>query len=119
MEQDLPFAEAFALLANHYELGELDVTRDFLHKHPELISYLMGSVTHIEKHFPGSPRTLSVEYDEDDEPGGESVERLYVLISVSPYLATAQERMNRLDDEWALDVCDDTNELIVIDLDYT
>lgn len=119
MDHALPFAEELDDLARNYLFEDYPATVAFLRKHPKLIEYLAGSVPHIEKHFPGAGRTLSVEYDEDDEPGGESVERLYILVQASAYLDTAQERMERLDDEWAMDLCEDTDELVVIDLDYT
>ncbi len=119
MENAMPLEDAMDALASRYLLEDPDATSQFLARHPELVEYLLGSIPHIEKHFPGAGRTLSVELDEDDEPGAESVERLYILIEAATHLATAQERMDKLDDEWGLDLCEDTNELVVIDLDYT
>ncbi len=119
MESATPFSEAMEILAASYEFEDGEALAAFLRIHPELIEYLIGSVTHIEKHFPGANRTLCVELDEDDEPGAESVQRIYILIEAAKHRDTAQERMDKLDDEWGLDLCEETNELVVIDLDYT
>lgn len=110
---------AMEMLAAFYDFENSSAMAEFLEEHLELVPYLTGSVPHIEKHFPGANRRLSVEFDEDDEPGAESVDRLYILVDAAPFLKTAQERMDRLDEEWGLDLCEDTNELVVIDLDYT
>lgn len=113
------FAESLEILADLYDFEDYTAAVEFLEQHPDLLPYLTGSAPHIEKHFPGAKRRISVEFDEDDEPGEDSVHRLYILIEAEPHLKTAQERMDRLDDEWGLDLCEDTNELVVIDLDYT
>ncbi|MCU0229389.1 MAG: hypothetical protein MUF01_17310 [Bryobacterales bacterium] len=111
--------DAVETLAANYAIEDPDALADFLTRHPKIIPYLEGSVPHIEKHFPGAPRALVVELDEDEELGAESLTRLYILVQAASHSATAHERMDRLDDEWGLDLCEDTNELVVIDLDYT
>lgn len=116
---DYSFTEGVRFLEKHFTFDNHQLVLAFIENHSELIPHLADSVPYIEKHFPGAERTLTVELDEDDEPGGKTIERLYVLIAAPRNVADAQERMERLDDEWALDLCENTDELVVIDLDYT
>lgn len=114
-----PIHEELASLAEWYTIEDRDTVAAFLAKHPDFVSALEETVPYVEKHFPGVKRTLAVEMDEDDEPGGESIERLYLLIAVPKDMQDPMTRMDRLDEEWAYELCDSTGELVVIDLDFT
>jgi hypothetical protein len=102
-------------LSGLYEFRDEEETSEFLSRHPDLTPILVDGHKHVRKHFPNEPLLLSVE--EDEEPEKEPVERLFLLIRVEGEL-TDFDRLERLDDEWSLEVSEATNELLVVDIDY-
>jgi hypothetical protein len=117
---DLPLSEGIGFLDKHFVMEDREAVVRFMGEHPDLLSQIADSIPYIEKHFPGAGRSLVLELDDDDDAAdGSMVERLYVLIQAPGNVAEAQQRMERLDDEWALDLCENTGELVVVDLDYS
>jgi hypothetical protein len=116
----LPSPEGLGFLEKHFTMEDHEAITRFMGKHPEILSHIADSVPYIEKHFPGAGRSLVLELDEDDDVvDGSSIERLYILIEAPGNVGEAQERMERLDDEFALDLCENTGELVIVDLDYS
>jgi|GEM_PF-2875833 len=106
-------------LREFYEIEDAEAVGAFLTKHPRIVPSLQESASYVERFFPGFKRSLSVEMDEDDSPGSDNVERIYLLIAANENFDDLQTRMDRLDEEWGYELCESTNELVIIDLDYT
>jgi hypothetical protein len=114
-----PTNESLAALADTYVIEDEASVAAFLKKHSEIAPALEATVPYLEKYFPGAKRALTVEWDEDDDGVDAAKERLYVLVSAPPDVADINQRLDRLDEEWGYELCESTDELVIIDLDYT
>ena len=102
-----------------YDFEDRTAVEEFVLVHPDLLPYLEQCPAEVEKCFPNADLTLVVELDEDEDNPGASGEKLFVLISVDEAThSDAFARLDKLDENWAIDVCESTNELLVIDLKY-
>lgn len=105
-------------LSVHYHYEDRATVEVYLRNHPELLPYLEQSPAEIEKYFPNSDLTLTVELDEDEDHPEASMEKLFLLISVPDDLTDGLARLDQLDEKWSVHVCESTNELLVIDIQY-
>lgn len=89
----------------------------FLRANPDLLPYVERSEARILEHFPHADLRLAVELDEGED-GVPAEEKLFILIEVSGDMSDALGRLERLDEAWSVDVCEATDDRLVIDLKY-
>lgn len=100
-----------------YECEDIPAVEGFLRAHAEILPYVEQSEGKIREFFPDSELHLAVELDEDEE-GGNAEEKLFLLIEAPEDLGEALSQLERLDEEWSVDVCEATGDRLVIDLKY-
>ena len=105
-------------LCVHFDCEDQEAVEAFVSQHPEVLPYLEQGPQEIEKFFPDSDLSLIVELDEDEENGVPPTEKLFLLIAVPGDLSDGLARLDKLDESWSINVCEETNELLVIDLSY-
>lgn len=101
-----------------YQCDDVAGVEAYLRANPGLLDYVEESAARIAKIFPESDLYLAVELDEDDEGGDAAQEKLFLLIEAPADLGDALGLLERLDEEWSVDVCEATGDRLVIDLKY-
>ncbi len=109
--------ERFLNLRVVYQCEDPQAVELFLRANPDLLPYVEQSEAQIAEHFPDVDLRLAVELDEGDE-GAKPEEKLFILIEVTDATNDALGRLERLDEAWSVDVCEATNDRLVIDLKY-
>ncbi|MCC6264810.1 MAG: hypothetical protein IT169_14620 [Bryobacterales bacterium] len=89
----------------------------YLRANPDLLPYVEQSEARIAEHFPDANLRLAVEHDEGEE-GAPAAEKLFILIEAGGGTGDALDRLEKLDEAWSVDVCDATDDRLVIDLSY-
>ena len=89
----------------------------FLRGNPELLPYVEQSEGQILKHFPNENLRLVVDHDAGDD-GTSAEAKLFILIEASGETADALDRLEKLDEDWAVYLSDATDNRVVIDLKY-
>ncbi|MCC7339921.1 MAG: hypothetical protein IT170_02455 [Bryobacterales bacterium] len=100
-----------------YRCEDPPTVEGFLRANPDLLPYVEQSEARIAKHFPKSNLRLVVEHDEGED-GSPAAEKLFILIEASGETADALDRLEKLDEDWSVDVCEATDDRLVIDLSY-
>ena len=109
--------ERLANLRWVYRFEDPQAVETFLRKHPDLLPYVEQSEERIAEYFPDENLRLAVELDEGEE-GAEAGEKLFILIEASGETVDTLDRLEKLDETWSVDVCEATDNLLVIDLQY-
>jgi hypothetical protein len=101
-----------------YQCEDAPRVEAYLRANPDLLAYVEESAAKIATFFPESDLHLSVELDEDEDGGEATQEKLFLLIEAPAELGDALGLLERLDEEWSVDVCEATGDRLVIDLKY-
>lgn len=111
--------DRLANLGLHFQVDDRPGVEAFLHAYPAVLAYVEQSVPQITKHFPDCDLRLVVEADEDEDGGAEdAAQKLFILIEVPEGTNDALGSLDRLDQDWSIDVCEATDDRLVIDLKY-
>jgi hypothetical protein len=101
-----------------YQCDDVPRVEAYLRANPDLLDYVEESTAKIAALFPESDLHLAVELDEDEDGGEAALEKLFLLIEAPADLGDALGLLERLDEEWSVDVCEATGDRLVIDLKY-
>lgn len=100
-----------------YQCEDAAAVEAFLRANPDLLPFVEQSEVQIAKFFPDADLRLAVELDEGED-GGRAQEKLFLLIEVPDAIDDTLNRLEQLDEAWSVDVCEATNDRLVIDLKY-
>lgn len=91
-----------ARLETLYSFRDRNTVVDWLEKYPFLVPLLFEAPSHIRKYFPDEPLFLEVCFD----PEIAELTQLVAYIATDPDVDEAMERLDRLAEEWWLEVID-------------